>query len=483
MATVTNTRDVRLLATSPRTLPVTLPDTTTTSGDHTGTLDGSAQTNFQNSQVTLSSTGQLLNAGGGQLTDGQFINNLNAGNISTGTLFADRLASGSISAVKIATGAVTSDKLFANSVTSTKIQSLAVTSSKIAADAVTTNKIAANAVTADRINTNAVTSDKILANAVTADKINTNAVTSDKIVANAITAAKIDVSTLSAITANLGTVNAGSITGSADINITGRGQFSGNYTDGTGNNASLHANSSKGATFGVFARAGLAGVGVIGTSDGSGRTGVTGSCTVSGGFGVKAVGTGGSTALDVNGPITISTQTISNLTAGNAVNAANATNASNAAELGGVDDSGWARILVTDSGSAAASSHGFVLTSTVSGVRTRATGGRNVVIESFSDERLKFDIRPETLGLSFINKLEPQQFRTKRNPEQVQHGLIAQQVKKHVPSDSDALAVTHEDGMMGVDYISLVSVLVKAVQELSSEVADLKKQVEESRNG
>ena len=59
------------------------------------------------------------------------VDNLNAGNIRSGTLHSDRIAANSINAEKIAANAVTADKVAAN----------AITAQKIAANAITTDKL------------------------------------------------------------------------------------------------------------------------------------------------------------------------------------------------------------------------------------------------------------------------------------------------------------------------------------------------------
>ena len=60
-----------------------------------------------------------------------------------------------------------------------------------------------------QISDNAITAPKIAANAITADKILAAAITAGKLAAGAVKAEALDVATLSAITANLGTVIAG----------------------------------------------------------------------------------------------------------------------------------------------------------------------------------------------------------------------------------------------------------------------------------
>ncbi|MCW1241940.1 phage tail spike protein [Bacillus pretiosus] len=99
----------------------------------------------------------------GQTIDGNRANfvNLNATNISTGTIHADRIG--------------------ANSINTSKLQANSVTAEKVAANAVTADKIAANAVNASKIQANSVTADKVAANAITAQKIAANAITADKL--------------------------------------------------------------------------------------------------------------------------------------------------------------------------------------------------------------------------------------------------------------------------------------------------------------
>jgi hypothetical protein len=159
--------------------------------------------------------------------------------LAAGAVTADTIAANAITAVKIAADAITADKVAANAIVANSIVSNAITSDKIIANAITTAKINAGAVTADTIATNAITAIKITTDAITSDKIQANAITSAKILAGEITAGKlaadsivasniqagqitgvkiaadavdadkINVTTLSAITANMGTVTAG----------------------------------------------------------------------------------------------------------------------------------------------------------------------------------------------------------------------------------------------------------------------------------
>jgi hypothetical protein len=64
-----------------------------------------------------------------------------------------------------------------------------------------------------------ITAEKIAANSITANEIAANAITTSELQAGAVTADKINVTQLSAISADIGTVNAGSITANTTINV------------------------------------------------------------------------------------------------------------------------------------------------------------------------------------------------------------------------------------------------------------------------
>ena len=134
------------------------------------------------------------------------------------------------------------------------------------------------------------------------------------------------------------------------------------------------------------------------------------------------------------------------------------------------------QIVPTNSGTCTVSGNGFNLNVTgtlASSVRTRGTGNF-VYIENISDERLKQDIEDEQYGLDFINSLRPRSFRMKVNPDLRAHGLIYQEVRELVDSD-DSLACLNNDGETGaIDYNGIISPLIKAIQELSKQVEELK---------
>ena len=106
-----------------------------------------------------------------------------------------------------------------------------------------------------------------------------------------------------------------------------------------------------------------------------------------------------------------------------------------------------------------------------------------------SDGRLKKNIKPDTLGLSFINRLNPVTFNWKpsyeidpslpyynevngRDTETVIHGFIAQEVKEALDAEGCSTfngwdAGNHE-GIQAISREMFISPLVKAIQELKA---------------
>ena len=83
------------------------------------------------------------------------------------------------------------------------------------------------------------------------------------------------------------------------------------------------------------------------------------------------------------------------------------------------------------------------------------------------------------LGLDFINKLNPISYKWNKDDGKTHYGLIAQDVEETLISIgktvSDFGGIHKEDNSpMGLGYSELIAPLIKAVQELSAEVAELK---------
>lgn len=176
--------------------------------------------------------------------------------------------------------------------------------------------------------------------------------------------------------------------------------------------------------------------------------------------------------------------------AGSASSATNATNATYASYLGGVADSGWARIFPTNSGTANASGAGINILGSgstgIAGAYVGTSGSGNTVTltvqtSSPSDPRLKKDIQDSDLGLAFVKGLIPKKYRLIHDPkEQFGYGFLTSDVEKLIPKGSSLvyhepnLIAGDEKGFDVVHYPSYIAVLVKAIQELSAEVEALK---------
>ena len=115
-----------------------------------------------------------------------------------------------------------------------------------------------------------------------------------------------------------------------------------------------------------------------------------------------------------------------------------------------------------------------------------------------SDRRKKRNIKDNTLGLEFINKLQTRTFQMKPqnelpkewvsysetnryDTEKVHIGFIAQELKALIDEYDAPNEVASwsedEDGMQRAGETKLITPLIKAVQELSAEVASLKEQL------
>ena len=119
-----------------------------------------------------------------------------------------------------------------------------------------------------------------------------------------------------------------------------------------------------------------------------------------------------------------------------------------------------------------------------------------------SDKRRKDNIKKSSLGLEFLNKLNPVQYKwkdyetkkrakpdeekeftneiIKKTYKKTHYGLIAQEVEKVVADsgmtndDFAPLVYDKETDTYGMMYGEYVGILIKAVQELSAEVEKLK---------
>ena len=251
---------------------------------------------------------------------------------------------------------------------------------------------------------------------------------------------------------------------------------------------------------------GTNGVGVRGYGNGTAGTGVFGLSNGSGAgvYGISATGP----AVWCNGTFKWSTYTFavptgssSDVLRGNgtwgavtfATNATNATNATYADYLGGVIASSWARIFPTNSGVANAGGSGLNILGSGStgivGAYVATSGTSNIVtIEvtttSPSDVRLKEEIADSDLGLAFVKQLRPVSYKLKADSKhQKGYGFIADEVDQIIETGSSLVyfepdwKVGDDKGFKTIHYPSYIAVLTKAIQELSAQVEELKKQI------
>jgi hypothetical protein len=102
-----------------------------------------------------------------------------------------------------------------------------------------------------------------------------------------------------------------------------------------------------------------------------------------------------------------------------------------------------------------------------------STNGSATSYTTSSDYRLKEDLQ-EIKGLERVSALKVYDFKWKDSEERSE-GVLAHELEEVMP-----YAVTGEkDGeqMQGVDYSKIVPVLIKAIQELKTEIDSLKNQI------
>lgn len=395
--------------------------------------------------VTLNSNGTLTGEGGGSITA------LDYGSVSGSKPPANATANFFTTSTINPTGGSDGDAHW-NSATS--VMWFKTGGAWSAGGTVNASEIITGTLAAARIATNSLNADKIVSGSITATQIAASTITGANISAGTITTDKLNVTSLSAITANLGAVTAGAITGTSTIDIAGSARFAGSTIDGGSLYTVVCDAGSISSGGGLKGNAGIGGVGLYGDTGTVGDRGVAGVSRVYGSRGVQAINTAGGWALDVSGYMTINNTTlVTNL---------------HADILDGYHGSSYCTGILCDVGTAYVSGFGLTLDSTVTGYQFRASGA-TIFHEATSDRSLKQDIVPETYGLAFINNLKPVQYRLISKPEKVHHGFIAQDVEPLISTLDDVLAQTHDNGIKGIDYLALISPLVKAVQELTRE--------------
>jgi hypothetical protein len=138
-----------------------------------------------------------------------------------------------------------------------------------------------------------------------------------------------------------------------------------------------------------------------------------------------------------------------------------------------------------------------VATPTTSNSITLGNGSHNVLrcavtsITSLSDERDKKEIEILPVGLDFINSLKPVSFVWNERDEKGKHdikdfGFIAQDLKKSQEDVNlaDTLKLVYDENpeKLEASYGKLIPILVKAIQDMSSKMESLEKEMTNLKN-
>jgi hypothetical protein len=107
------------------------------------------------------------------------------------------------------------------------------------------------------------------------------------------------------------------------------------------------------------------------------------------------------------------------------------------------------------------------------------TDGSSTNYGTSSDYRLKENIEPATNGLNTINAIRPVKYNWKNNPDiGTITGVIAHEIQEIIPQAvhgiKDAVNTDESIKPQQVDYSQIVPFLIAAIQELSTEIVDLK---------
>ena len=94
---------------------------------------------------------------------------------------------------------------------------------------------------------------------------------------------------------------------------------------------------------------------------------------------------------------------------------------------------------------------------------------RAAAFVTYSDERLKTDVAPIQNALKAVNSINAVNFTWKKDGSR-DFGFLAQDLKKVIPQAVHG----SDEGLLGVDYGRLTSVLVAAIQEQSVQINALR---------
>jgi hypothetical protein len=127
------------------------------------------------------------------------------------------------------------------------------------------------------------------------------------------------------------------------------------------------------------------------------------------------------------------------------------------------------------------------------GERPVRVGSTGYLVPGTSDARLKDKIAPLTLGVEFLDNINPKQFIYKDEPELVEYGLIAQELKEtlrslNVATDTN---LVYEDSnehnlrrlpegesgpVLGIEYTKFIPILINSIKELKARIETLERE-------
>jgi hypothetical protein len=97
-----------------------------------------------------------------------------------------------------------------------------------------------------------------------------------------------------------------------------------------------------------------------------------------------------------------------------------------------------------------------------------------------SDMRLKKNIKDLSSGLDFILKLRPVEYQMKQGDDKTNFGFIAQDIETLVGTNNSLLTISADtDRTLGLRYTDFIAPIVKAIQELSKQNNEMKKEIEQ----
>lgn len=294
-----------------------------------------------------------------------------------------------------------------NTVGSTELQNLSVTTNKLEDGSVTSAKLVDNSVVAEKISDGAVTTNKIANDAIDAAKLVDGAITNIHIS----NTAAIDVTKISPLAA--GNIIVGNGTANQTVLISGDG-----------------------------------------TLNASGELTLSNNITTRNNLGLGSLAVQNADAVDITGG------TVDATLSGDGSNITNF-NADNI--VSGILDE--ERLPTTGVIAGAYGGSGEYIESVAVDDRGRITAiSANVAP---SDRRLKENIRPLDKSLEGVLQLKPSQYHWKDPKKKGEsYGLIAQELAEVYPH----LVRERNDGYFGVNYIELIPVLIKAIQEQQQQI-------------